>query len=275
MQKAIYNGQIIENNEQSSFTFNRGFLFGDGFFETMRFSNGKLKFEDDHFKRIKNSLELLWINQEFIPNQQKLNEEIKLLLESNKIDSDARIRLTIFRNADGFYLPQNNQSGYFLTCSPLIDKRDNYEEGLRVGIYKEQNKIAGKFSPLKSLSAQLYVMAAIYAKENNFDDVLILNQDNNCIESSNSNLFIVQDKVLITPSLSEGCVDGIFRKNIIHASKEIGIPIKEGVISQTCLIDAQEIFLTNVIRGIQTIKKMDEETYSNSITKKLNDYFQL
>ena len=118
-------------------------------------------------------------------------------------------------------------------------------------------------------------MAAIYAKENNFDDVLVLNQENNCIESSNSNLFIVQDKVLITPSLSEGCVDGIFRKNIIRAAKEIGIPIKEGVVSQASLIDAQEIFLTNVIRGIQTIKKMDNTTYSNSITKKLNEYFQL
>ena len=271
---SILNGELINSDAPSSLQINRSFLYGDGFFETMRFVNQKIVFEEEHWRRIRKSNELLGLNIETIPDRQKLLEEIKLLVEANKINSSARIRLTIFRNADGFYIPQNNQSGYFLSCFPLVDKRDNYSEGIRVGIYQEQKKMAGKISHLKSTSAQLYVMAGIYARENNFDEVLILNQNDNCIESVSCNLFLVKDKIVYTPPLSEGCVDGVFRKNILRAASEIGIQVHESIITQMDLTDAEELFLSNVIRGIQTIKKMNESTYANSITKKISDYFK-
>jgi len=271
---SILNGEIINSDAQGSLQINRSFLYGDGFFETMRFVNRKIAFEEDHWARIRKSIELLLLNIETIPDQQKLLEEINALVKTNKITSSARVRLTVFRNADGFYSPQNNQSGYFLSCFPLVDKIDNYKDGIRVGIYKEQKKIAGKFSHLKSTSAQLYVMAGAYAKENNLDDVLILNHNNNCIESSSCNLFLVKDRTLLTPPLSEGCVDGIFRRNILRAANELGIQAHESIVTEMDLTDADELFLSNVVRGIQTIKKMDEEKYTNSITKKISDYFK-
>ncbi len=273
MTSSILNGELVNSDAPTSLQINRSFLYGDGFFETMRFVNQKIVFEEDHWRRIRKSIELLKLNTETIPDREKLIDEIKLLVEANKITSSARVRLTLFRNADGFYIPQNNQSGYFLSCFPLVDKRDNYLEGIRVGIYQDQKKIAGKLSHLKSTSAQLYVMAGIYARENNFDDVLILNQNGNCIESVSCNLFLVKDKTLLTPPISEGCVDGVFRKNILRAANELGIQAHESIITQMDLADAEEIFLSNVIRGIQTIKKMDEGTYANSITKKISDYF--
>ncbi len=271
---SIINGELVSSDDQTSLQINRSFLYGDGFFETIRFVNHKIVFEEDHWRRIRKSMELLWLNIETIPDREKLVREINSLVEKNKITSSARVRLTIFRNADGFYIPQNNQSGYFLSCFPLVDKRDNYLDGIRVGIYQEQKKIAGKLSHLKSTSAQLYVMAGMYARENNFDDVLILNQNGNCIESVSCNLFLVKDKTLLTPPISEGCVDGIFRKNILRVANELGIQAHESIITQMDLSDAEEIFLSNVIRGIQTIKKMDENMYANSITKKVSDYMK-
>ena len=97
---SILNGELINSDVPSSLQINRSFLYGDGFFETMRFVNQKIVFEEEHWRRIRKSIELLGLNIETIPDRQKLLEEIKLLVEANKINSSARIRLTIFRNAD-------------------------------------------------------------------------------------------------------------------------------------------------------------------------------
>tara|TARA_Y100000589_G_scaffold202618_1_gene191125 strand:- start:6345 stop:6737 length:393 start_codon:yes stop_codon:yes gene_type:complete len=114
-------------------------------------------------------------------------------------------------------------------------------------------------------------MASLYASENNCDDVFILNDNGNVIESTNSNVFISSNGVLYTPPLSEGCVGGIMRMKLINLAISKGIVVYENKMPPQHLMAADEIIITNTIQGFRWIGKYKEKRYFNSLAKKLND----
>ena len=124
-------------------------------------------------------------------------------------------------------------------------------------------------SPIKSINAQLYVMAAIYASENNIDDCIITNSTGGAAEGISSNIFFIQKGILYTPSIDQGCVNGVMRKIIIEIAKEAKIPVVECPVYKEELFDADELFLTNVIQGIQWIKGFRKKRYYHKISEVL------
>ncbi len=121
-------------------------------------------------------------------------------------------------------------------------------------------------------------MAALWAKQNKLTDALVLNDKGNIIESSHSNIFIVSNGVLYTPSLTDGCLAGVQRMQVINVAIQNKIKVYECSITPQNLLVADEVFLTNAIQGIQWIESYRQKRYVNTVTKNIltlmNNYIE-
>lgn len=108
----------------------------------------------------------------------------------------------------------------------------------------------------------------MYKNENKWDDCLLLNERQNLVEGISSNLFVVKDGVLFTPSLESGSVNGIMREQIIQIALNLGITVYDDcIIKPEQLKDADEIFLSNAIVGIRWVVAFEERRYFNRSAK--------
>ena len=268
----VYNNQLINRNDLKLSEKNRGFLYGDGFFESIKIFNRKPFNFENHFKRIQSSANYLDLIFK-ISKQDFLNIIIQLL-ENNKI-INGYIRISVFRESLGKYCPDSNDSSFIISSKE--DKNSCFtvnSNNLNLGVYKENLKSNSKISNLKSLNSLLYVMASKYALENKYDDVLLLNTNENIIESTNSNLFVFNKGVVFTPPLSDGCVDGSMRKLLLSIMKnEYEIEVQSLSFQQ--IQQSEEIILSNAISGVRRVTHFANEIYSkkafyNFLIKSLN-----
>lgn len=186
------------------------------------------------------------------------------------------MRVTFNRAGGGRYRPQSNAMEWLAQAEALPEnKLPEHERGLIVDVFSQIKKLRGPFANFKNISATLYVQAAIWASENELDDALIQNQASHIIESSHSNLFLVSNRVLYTPSLDSGPVGGIMRAAVINIALNNGFKVYECVITPKEMLQADEMFLTNAIRGIQWIASYRTKRYfhetASQLTQLLND----
>ena len=261
-----HNGKFIESGLES----NRGFLFGDGFFESMRIFKNQILLEELHLKRIQHSAALLQLNcnDNFL---QQLTADIKQLCASTNLNHHARVRVSIYRGGAGLYTTSSNEINYLITANELDSFYLHSDNGLSIGIFEEQVKVPGKYSCLKSLSSQLYVMASIYAQQNHFDEVVILNHERNCIEGNTSNLFTISNNAIYTSPVSDGGVDGVFKNFLITLLQKNNFKLEIQSISLDDLQNADEVFFCNAVRGIRWVNNLENKTYSKNITQSIFD----
>lgn len=251
---------------------NRSFSFGDGFFESIRVMDGKPLFTAHHVSRaLETSAALKMIAPEHF-NVEWLNAQCVALAERNGIASGGRIRMTVGRTPGGFYLPESNQWDLVLSISPYPDNLFTLNaEGKDIDIYPEIKKAIHGLSIYKTLNCNVYIMAALHAQERGWDDALIQNYRSAIIESSSANLFLVSNGVLYTPGLEDGCLAGTMRMNVINLAIEHGIKVYECTLNPQNLLVADEIFLTNAIRGIQWVSSYRTKRYFSNTSKLLVD----
>jgi branched-chain amino acid aminotransferase len=126
-----------------------------------------------------------------------------------------------------------------------------------------------RLSIFKTLNTQIYVMAALHAHEKGMDDALIQNNRMSLIESTSSNFFIVSNGVLYTPQLQDGCVGGTMRMNIINLALANQIKVYECTLNPQNLLAADEMFLTNAVRGIEWVSSYRTKRYYNQMSRRL------
>lgn len=265
-----FNGSILDAALPVIRADNRGYRYGDGVFETMKVWHGKILLEELHFERLKNSLQVLKIKLPSGFTELRLKDEILELCKKNNCDSSARVRLSVSRGNGGLY-ESNDQLLYLIECSQLEKEPAGFNEiGLTIGIYPDARKSIDAFSNLKSANFLPYAMAALYAKENKWDDCILLNSKERICDATIANVFIIQDGKLITPPLSEGCVAGVMRRKILESDfSGFWLQVKESVLKAEDLLNADEIFLTNAVSGIRWVKQLEEQTYRSEKTQKL------
>ena len=258
MNFVVCNNKIIDENELKLTSTNRAFLYGDGFFESIKIFNSKIFNYHNHFNRIKLSANYLDINLNF--SAEKLLQIISSLILKNDI-TNGSIRITIFRNSKGKYYPTENDSSYVITSkkdSNNIFKKS--EEDFTIGLYVENLKPQSKISNLKSINSLLYVMAAKYARENNYNDVFLMNTNNKIIETTNSNIFILKKGIVFTPPLLDGCVDGSMRNLLMHIIKQhYQISIKS--INEDDINNCEELILSNAISGVRRVTNFNKVVF--------------
>ena len=258
-----YNGDIYEEGRPVLTTTDHSYRYGDGLFETMKMAKGDLLFKDLHFERLYSGLKILKFNIPSFFMKQSIEQQIRELCKKNDCEDLARIRLSVSRGNGGLY-DCDNKLSYLIECWPLEQYGPN-ENGLLIDIFPDARKSIDAFSNLKSANYLPCVMAAVWAKENKLNDALILNQHNRICDATIANVFWVKDDKIFTPPLNEGGVAGVMRRKILKADQAI----TESLLTEDILLNADEVFLTNVITGIRWVKQFRNKTYTNRAISKL------
>jgi len=243
---------------------NRSFLYGDSVFETMLKLKGTIQLYNHHIARLKKSINLFGLELSNEKEMQLMDELLTIPFEH------ARIRLTIYRASGGFYKPVSNEAQYLIDAIPL--QQDHYvlnTKGLSLISFTQHVKSIQPLSSIKSANAALYVLSANFAKQFDFDEALILNERKRICETSSSNLFILKGKELQTPALSEACLPGIMRNRVIELAQELGMQVIENKLDTSELIDADEIWLSNSIKGVQWVGAWEQKRYFSKQAKKM------
>ena len=272
MKKVCFNGEYVQIDDIQYKDLKRGFSFGDGAFETIKVINGKPVFLKHHLKRLNSAIEKLKLCPDKHLQLNFIEPVIIDLLQLNEIYEGGFIRISVYRSGQGTYLPETNNLSYIIESNRL--KENSYstnKKGVKIGVYNDILKPLNILSPYKLANAQLYVLASVFFKENQLDDALIKNENGNIIETTNSNLFISSNGVLYTPPLSEGCVGGIMRMQVINLAITNGMLVYENPIQLQHLLSADEIIITNSIKGIRWIGQYKDKRYYNSLANKLTD----
>ncbi|WP_028281809.1 aminotransferase class IV [Olleya marilimosa] len=266
-----FNGKLQENNLVIS-NNNRGYSYGDGLFETIKAVHGKLLFFEDHYFRLMASMRIMRMQIPMDFTMEFIEEQIVNTLEANNLKTQsARVKIQIDRVEGGLYLPEDNNINFIISVKKIdsdfyLLNDNNYE----VDLYKDHYLSPSLLTTLKSNNKALNVIGSIYARENKLDNCLLINTNKSVVEALNGNLFLVKGNIIKTPPLSDGCLKGILRKQLVDIIKLLpDYTIEEASISPFELQKADELFITNVIKGIQPITKYRKKVFKNEVAKML------
>jgi branched-chain amino acid aminotransferase len=250
----------------STAALNRGMLYGDGFFESMRWHNGKILLKQLHNERIRKSAELLQLNLGDFTGFEALESQLQAIHKELHL----RIRVLVLRGGAGLYLPADNHATIYIQVQELETYYTLNENGLKCFSYKDQVKAAGKYSCIKSTSALHYVMASLAVKEKNAEEAIIYNAAGRICEGTSTNVFLCSGKKILTPSLAEGCVEGVFRSYLILVAKSNGYTILETEVTEKDLLEAEELWFTSGIRGLLWAASCEEKKFVNTEAQQLH-----
>ena len=258
-----FNG-TIQDNSAVFVESNRGFLVGDAVFETIKVVNNQVLFLEDHYFRLMATMRICRMEIPMLFTMEYVEAQILELIDVLHPSAAFRVRFSVYRTGGGFYAPLSNEVAFVVTAMPLESVLYSIEkEDYEIELYKDFHVSKQLLSTLKTNNKLLQVLGTIYAKENGYDNCLLLNEDKNIVEALQNNIFMKMGNVISTPPIAEGCINGIMRKQVLSIlSKMEGYQVKEAVISPFDLQKADELFLTNVISGIQPITKYRKKSYT-------------
>lgn len=268
-----YNDKTYKEGTGIILSDNRSLKYGDGLFETLKILNGRIQLSTYHFERLFSGMELLEFE---IPNyftEGYLKNKIAELSKKNQ-HTIARVRLMVFRGSGGLYDAENHHPNYIIQTWDIENSRELNSNGIIIDIYQHAKKSCDNFANLKSNNFLPYVMAAIHAKKIRVNDCILLNNYERICDTTIANIFIIKDDIIYTPPLSEGCIDGVMRRFIIEQFRQSEFSFIEKPITVEELENADEIFLTNSIRGIQWVKEFRGIKYINQKVKKIHTFIQ-
>ena len=266
------NGELLFEQNIKLSTENRGFKYGDAIFETIKVSNNRIIFWEDHYFRLMASMRMLRMKIPMEFTLEFLQKEILKTVEAQDNAVSYRVRLNIYRKDGGLYTPKTNEIDY------LIDVKKNIyitKEVYKVDIFKDFYSYSGLLSTIKTNNRMVNTLASIYAKENDLDNCVLINEKKGAVEVANGNIFILKGNTIKTPALTEGCIKGIIRKKVIEIiTKNPEYNLEETNISPFEIQKADEVFITNAIMGVQPVtnykKKQFKADFSSKIAKSLN-----
>jgi branched-chain amino acid aminotransferase len=222
----------------------RGLRYGDGLFETIKVRDGKALLWNYHARRLWEGMTILGFNVPFTP--ESLCSDILLLCARNSHSGLARVRVNVFRGA------AEGDSHCLIETFPLAPDSQPVE----IGVYPDGRKVFDAFANLKSNNYLVYLRAADWARAQGLGECLVLNAHDRVADASTSNVFWVRSGELFTPPLSEAGVAGVTRQYLLDH-----FPVRQEPLIPADLAAADEVFLTNAIRGIRWVARFGSKTY--------------
>lgn len=264
------NGSLVAKDTHFLNHTNRGVKYGDSLFETLRVVGGKVFFSEPHYLRLMASMRILRMEIPMTFTLEFFEEEILKTAKAANLDN-ARVRFTVYRDANGLYLPSTNNVAYLIEASALENAFYILNDApYEVELFKDFYVNTDLLSTLKSSNRLINVVGSIFADENDYQNCLLLNNNKSVVEALNGNLFLVKGNTIKTPPLTDGCLNGIVRKQLISILEKLeDYEIEEASISPFELQKADELFITNSITGIQPITKYRKKQFGNKVSKEL------
>ena len=254
MSIVFHNSDFIKEDDLVIKSSNRALNYGDGFFETIKIINTKPFNFSNHYIRYCFACSVLKLD--CTENEESLLLILnKLIKHNNIVNGSAKIYIS--RGGKGKYLPESTISDILIITNAGLGFEINAP--ISLFIFSDEVKTTGNISNIKSVNALVSVLGAIQAKEHGFDNAILMNSEGNCIETTNSNIFIAKNEVIYTPPITDGCVDGAMRKWIVQ-----NINVIERSIDLTDIRDANEVFITNALNGVTAVNKVEKTFFLNS-----------
>ncbi|MEI6411821.1 MAG: aminotransferase class IV [Bacteroidota bacterium] len=261
-----YDGALLGAMPPDLWDAQRAIYYGDSLFESIRVFNGRIPLMAAHWDRLSGGLKAMRYD---VPASWSAdffeNEILRTTLSSN-----ARVRLTVWRTPGGLFLPENNDPRFLITAQGLESSRFQWsEQGLILGFCNSVRLPLDALSGFKSLNSARYVAAAQEAHARGWDDGIVLNAQERVCEATSSNLFWFEGNTLCTPPLADGCVTGTMRKILLQLRDHHGLGVQEKSATFATVLAADELFLTNAIRGIRWVRECEGKVYDCTKTRSL------
>jgi D-amino acid aminotransferase len=272
MNKVFLNNQIIESSAAHINCADGGFLYGAGLFETMRASNGIVFALEDHLDRLFTSAEKLKINLR--GDKKFIADAVYETLNTNEL-KEARIRLTA---TSGSMNAENPEPTLLITAVNFEPyPKSYYDKGIMVILNSYRQNPADVLTGHKTTSYFSRISALAVAHQKRATEALWFTVDGFLAEGCISNVFIVKDSVLFTPSLKTGILPGIARKTVLNLAAKNSIKIEEKELTIDDLLGADEAFITNVIMQVMPVIGIEAHSVGNAkpgvITKKIAAFY--
>lgn len=265
------NGKILAKKALIS-SDNRAFKYGDSVFDVLKCVCGEIHFWEDHYLRLMATMRIMRMEIPVTFTMDYLQDQILFLLNENHLhNKTAQVRISVFRKEGGDYKPTSMEVDFLIEAQELDAPFYSCDSGkYEVDLFKDFYLQSDLLSTLKITARPVQIVGSVYAQENGYDNCLLLNQHKNVVGALDANLFLVFGNQLKTPPLSEGCLNGIIRKNILKiVAKSADLELTETTISPFELQKADEIFLTNSLVGIQSVTHYRKKTYSTKVAQQL------
>ena len=268
-----YNDKLYKEDTPVITPGNRSLKYGDGLFETMKVQNGLIQLKEYHFERLFSGMYVLQFEIPKYFTEEYFTDKITELCKKNGHALSARVRLMVFRGDGGLYDAKDHLPNYIIQTWDVESSGELNSNGLIIDIYSEAKKSCDKFSNIKHNNFLPYAMGALYAQQVKINDCVILNNYHRICDTTIANIFIVKDEEIYTPPLDEGCIAGVMRRFLLEKLQG-QFKISEKEITVEKLEDADEVFLTNSIRGIRWVKQFRKKMYTNDLTQKIHSFIQ-
>jgi branched-chain amino acid aminotransferase len=255
------NGRITAEEEAVIPVFDHGFLYGEGIYETVRTYNGRLFLYDRHLRRLRNSARLIDLVLPFTGDE--LAARIQETIFSAKLDgAEAYVRVLVTRGVGELtYDPKATPTpSWVIIVKPLSSpSAETYEKGVKVVLVDVVRNHPQSVNPMiKSNNLMNSALAAQQALKRGGFEAVMRNYRGELTECTQSNLFIVKDRAVLTPPLESGLLPGITRELLFEVGPETGIDVREQVLRDDDLFAADEAFLTSTTRELLPIVTVDE-----------------
>ena len=275
---AFINDRKVRETEAFVPIFDRGFLYGDGVFETLRVYNGKVFRVDAHLVRLFNNLKRLEISSPFASPE--IRQNILQLICDNGV-RDGFVRLLITRGTSDFGLATLTAHDPLLVIyahNHAPPSPERYKKGIAVVVSRVRSNAQSEMEITKTICRVHHVLAKMEAEKAGVDDAVMLNTDGHLAEGTTSNLFLVKNGAVLTPPVSDGLLPGITRAGIREVSDSLDVPFKEQQLKPEQLFDADEAFLSSTLIELMPIVTVDGKKIGNGkpgpVTQRLHVAFQ-
>ncbi|MBN1354309.1 MAG: aminotransferase class IV [Candidatus Omnitrophica bacterium] len=277
---AYVNNKYVPLDKASIPVVDRGFLYGEGIFETMRAYNGTVFLCEKHIARLFKSLRMLCIK--FDMRKTDAQRVIHRLLKMNRL-KDAYVKMIVTGGKSGGRLSSSGKKNpaviiYTLPCVPV--PRELYTKGVRVSVSPVVSYERSFLRTNKTLSYLENIMSRKEAAKKGFYDNVSINTKGFVTEASSSNIFMVKNGKIYTPPLSAGILPGVTRGKVMLLSKIfLKRTVLECFFKKKAIYEADEAFLTNTLIEIVPVTKIDAQTIGGgtpgAVTKGIINIFRL
>lgn len=257
------NGRFVPEEQAVVSVFDRGFLYGDGLFETLRVMNGVPLRWDAHWRRFALGLQRLGLSVSWLPEYLRANAAN--LSHHNGLP-DALLRLTISRGVgERGYSPRGADAPTFLMS--LHPAPELTAEAKRVKLHTASLRlpVGDWLSACKTANKLLHVLARAEAEAAGADEALLLNPRGEVAEATSANLFWIEGNTLHTPPLTSGALPGVTRADVLGLCRSLGITAAETTADLARLLRAEGAFLTSSASGVVEVVELDGEAMASAL----------
>jgi branched-subunit amino acid aminotransferase/4-amino-4-deoxychorismate lyase len=259
----LFNGELLAPNTFALPLPNRGLAFGDGFFETLVFAEGRLRLVADHAARMQQAAAALYLSlPPALATAEALAATLAGLAEANQLPA-ARLRLHLWRAGGGRYAPPTATAEWLATAEPFVADDAPLHQ---VDFALDTQSIFSPLSFCKGPQAWLYVRAAHERQQRGLDEIILCDAAGHVAETGAAAIFWVKNDVLFTPALTSGCVAGVRRAAVLRAALAAGLACREGLFPPADLLAADFAFTANVA-AVRVVQRVGQQAFSGLPTR--------